>query len=191
MADSLIGFLNQQIQKTNRPQEQQQQSTSVTTTKATNAPTNYSSGIALPNTTSTNSSVYRSLDSQPVRTEQSQNNYPQRFSAQECISSLGGLGINNTQTDTNNTVVSGAASISSGNVLPIRGSNIYPTQIRSNRGDSMLLQQQPTAVHLSAQPSAQSNRQVNMSSSGIPNKCFLHGSQMKKIVCTLLGILHI
>jgi hypothetical protein len=169
MADSLIGFLNQQIQKTNRPQEQQQkqQSTSVTTTRATNAPTHYSSDVSLPNTTSTQSSVYRSLDPQQVRPEQSQNNYPQRFSAQECTSSLGGLGINTTQTYTNNTVVSGAASISSGNVLPIRGSNIYPTQIRSNRGESMLLQQQPTAVHLSAHPSAQSNRQVNMSSSGI------------------------
>ena len=169
MADSLIGFLNQQIQKTNRGQEEQyqQQSTSTTISSATNSLTNNLSHVSRSNTNNTQPNEFRSLQPQPVRPENSQNNYLQQLSAQECISSLGGLGINNTQTDTNNTVVSGAASISSGNVLPIRGSNIYPTQIRSNRGESMLLQQQPTAIHLSTQSSSQSHRPVNMSSSGI------------------------
>ena len=165
MADSLIGFLNQQIQKTNRAQEQQQHQSTSTTTGVTNTPTHYTSNTPAP-TTSNQSTFLRSSESQLQNPGRSQNTYSDPFSAQECISSLGGLGINNTQIHPSNTVVSGATSISSGNVLPNRGCNIYPNPVRI-RGESMLLQQQPTSVHLSSQFSSQSNKPINMSSSGI------------------------
>ena len=159
MGDSLIGFLNQQIQKTNRSQDQQQQATSITSS-VSNAPTVYSSN-SLSHTTNNSSSVLRSLESQQIDPGRSQNT-SQRFSAQECISSLGGLGISTT---TNNTVVSGAASIAYGNDLQARGRNINSSSIR-NRSESMLLQQQPPQGPSSTPFNTQSSRQINMSSSG-------------------------
>ena len=159
MGDSLIGFLNQQIQKTNRSQHQQQQATSITSS-VSNAPTLYASN-SLSHTTNNSSSVLRSLESQQIDPGRSQNT-SQRFSAQECISSLGGLGISTT---TNNTVVSGAASIAYGNDLQARGRNINSSSIR-NRSESMLLQQQPPQGPSSTPFNTQSSRQINMSSSG-------------------------
>ena len=159
MGDSLIGFLNQQIQKTNRSQDQQQQATSITSS-VSNAPTLYASN-SLSHTTNNSSSVLRSLESQQIDPGRSQNT-SQRFSAQECISSLGGLGISTT---TNNTVVSGAASIAYGNDLQARGRNINSSSIR-NRSESMLLQQQPPQGPSSTPFNTQSSRQINMSSSG-------------------------
>ena len=159
MGDSLIGFLNQQIQKTNRSQDQQQQATSITSS-VSNAPTVYSSN-SLSHTTNNSSNVLRSLESQQIDPGRSQNT-SQRFSAQECISSLGGLGISTT---TNNTVVSGAASIAYGNDLQARGRNINSSSIR-NRSESMLLQQQPPQGPSSTPFNTQSSRQINMSSSG-------------------------
>ena len=96
MADSLIGYLNQQIQKTNRTQEQQQ-STS-TTTNVTNANTLYSSENPTNISVTSQSNVFRTLEQQQVNPEHSQNIYPQRPSAPDCVSSRGGLGISNIQT---------------------------------------------------------------------------------------------
>ena len=163
MGDSLIGFLNQQIQKTNRSQDQQQQATSITSS-VSNAPTLYASN-SLSHTTNNSSNVIRSLESQQIDPGRSQNT-SQRFSAQECISSLGGLGISTTTPLTsNNTVVSGAASIAYGNDLQARGRNINSSSIR-NRSESMLLQQQPPQGPSSTPFNTQSSRQINMSSSG-------------------------
>ena len=167
MADSLIGFLNQQIQKTNRAQDQQQpqqQQTSANVT--TNVTANFSASSTLPNTSSTSSIVPSHLGpSRQINPDQSQHIYPQRCSAQTCISSLDGLGFTSTLTDSHNTFVGGGAtSLSSGNVLPIRGS--HSISIR-NPGESMLLQQQSHTAYPSTQLNTQSNKRINMSSSGI------------------------
>ena len=172
MADSLIGFLNQQIQKTNRAQDQQQPqqqqtSANVTTNVTTNVTVNFSASSTLPNTSSTSSAVPSHLGpSRQINPDQSQHIYPQRCSAQTCISSLDGLGFTSTLTDSHNTFVGGGAtSLSSGsNVLPIRGS--HSISIR-NPGESMLLQQQSHTAYPSTQLNTQSNKRINMSSSGI------------------------
>ena len=170
MADSLIGFLNQQIQKTNRAQDQQQpQQQQTSTNVTTNVTANFSASSTLPNTSSTSSIVPSHLGpSRQINPDQSQHIYPQRCSAQTCISSLDGLGFTSTLTDSHNTFVGGGAtSLSSGNVLPIRGSSIHSISIR-NPGESMLLQQQSHTAYPSTQLNTQSNKRINMSSSGIP-----------------------
>ena len=168
MADSLIGYLNQQIQKTNRAQEQQQQSTS-TATRVPNANTTLYSSENPTNTSVTQTTnVFRSLEQHRVNPEHSQNIYPQRPSVSDCVSSRGGLGISTIQTGSNTSVVSSAATTaisSSGNVLSIGGGNVYPQSVR-NRTRSMLLQQQPLSAQLSTPFTTQSNKQFNMSSSG-------------------------
>ena len=164
MADSLIGYLNQQIQKTNQAQQEQQHSTS-TKTEVTNANTLCSSE----NTTiisATQPNVFRSLDQQQVNPEQSQNIYPRRPSASYCVSSRGGLGISNIQTGNSTIIVSTRSpTISSSNVLSFAGSNVYSPSVR-NRNGSMLLQQQLHSAQLSTPLTTQTNKLINMSSSG-------------------------
>ena len=167
MADSLIGFLNQQIQKTTQAQEQQRTSTT-TTTNVTNT-SHLNPSITRTNTASNESSIYKTTSSsQQVNPEASSSNNSQQFATQTRISSLGGLGITNALTDAVNTVVSGATCLSSGNVLPIGGtSSTYSASI-FNRGESVAIQnrQQATSV-FSSQTNTQSYKPINMSSSGI------------------------
>ena len=166
MADSLIGFLNQQIQKTTQAQEQQQKSTS-TTTNVTN-PSRLNPSISHSNTGSNESNIYQSsTSSQQVNLEASKNSNSQQFSTQGRISSLGGLGITNALSDTFNNVVSGASYLSSGNVPSIGGASTYSASIR-NTGESMPIQNPQTAISsLSSQTNTQSHKPLNMSSSGM------------------------
>ena len=166
MADSVIGYLNQQIQKANRAQEQQQ-STS-TETKSTNANTLYSSENPQ-NTTGIQPSILTSLEGQQINSGHPQNIYTQQSFVPECVvSSREGLGISGNQPGSNNTVANTATTFSSGNVFSVGGGNIYSSSVR-NRNESTPLQQQPliTQVQLSTPlTTTQSNKQINMSSSG-------------------------
>ena len=166
MADSLIGFLNQQIQKTTQAQEQQRTSTT-TATNVTN--TSHLNPSTTPTNTGSNESrIYRTtVSSQQVNPEASSNSNSQEFASQGRISSLGGLGFTNALTDAVNTVVGGATYLSSANVLPIEGTSTYSASNR-NRGESVATQnrQQATAL-FSSQTNTQSYKTINMSSSGI------------------------
>ena len=166
MADSLIGYLNQQIQKANRAQEQQQ-STS-TDTKSTNANTLYSSENP-PNTTDIQPSILTSLEGQQINSGQPQNIYIQQSFVPECVSLSEGLGISGNQPGSNNTVVNTATNFSSGNVFSVRGGNIYSSSV-GNRNESTPSQQQPLTAQVQLSTpltTTQSNKQINMSSSGI------------------------
>ena len=168
MEDSLIGFLNKQEQKTTQAQEQQPTLTSTSTSSNVTNPSYLNTSITRTQTGRNEASIFESSESSNhVNPEPPQNNNSQRVPTQGRISSLGGLGITNALTDAVNTVVSGATCLSSGNVLPIRGTSSYSTSIR-NRSESMLLQhQQPASSVFSSQTSTQSNKLINMSSSGI------------------------
>ena len=166
MADSLIGFLNQQIQKTTQAQEQQRTSTTTATNVSNTSHLNPS--ITPTNTGSNESRIYRTtVSSQQVNPEASSNSNSQEFASQGRISSLGGLGFTNALTDAVNTVTGGATYLSSANVLPIEATSTYSASNR-NRGESVAIQNRQQAPALfSSQTNTQSYKTINMSSSGI------------------------
>lgn len=177
MADySLIGYLNQQIQKTpHRAQQQQQSSTSTTTTNVTKTNTFSTISGGPPANTITQPNVFRTtLEGNPhVNPIQSQNIHPTRPSAtSDCISSRGGLGISRIQTGSNNiTVSTTATTAATGNGASIGRNFPYSSSILE-RGGSMLLQHQPQFAiqpqsSIVAVTTTQPHKQINMSSSGM------------------------
>ena len=170
MADSLIGYLNQQIQKTHRPQQQQQQSSASTTTNVTQSNTFTISGG--PPKSNTQQSVFTTLEETHVNPIQSRNIHPTPSATSDCVSSRGGLGISRIPTGRNNITVSTTATTATGNGASIGRNFPYSSSSIFERGGSMLLQHQP---QFAVQPQSsiavtttQPHKQINMSSSGIP-----------------------
>ena len=170
MADSLIGYLNQQIQKTtHRPQQQQQQSSTSTTTNVTQSNTFTISGG--PPKSNTQQSVRTTLEETHVNPIQSRNIHPTPSATSDCVSSRGGLGISRIPTGRNNITVSTTATTLTGNGASI-GRNFPCSSSALETDVSMLLQRQPqfgvqTQSSL-AVTTTQLQKQINMSSSGIP-----------------------